>query len=181
MRTFLAFLILSVSPTLLCADENSLDPDFGDGFVSMQGGTVHIFGSEQYLVTDPALAYVQIGLNFLHEFGVQDASDALISIFKVGGGYGKERTTYKAALFYDLLLKLRYTMFSRGTLLRPFIDFGPGLITYVNGAFELEGGGGLNVYFGSGFAGAGVQFKQLFASDSFKQGLGYFGELGYQF
>ncbi|MFH1017278.1 MAG: hypothetical protein V1798_03735 [Pseudomonadota bacterium] len=181
MRSLFIFLIFLAWPVVLHADESFDEIDFGAGFVSVEAGKAMVLGSGQHVVTDPVLLYVLIGLNLRKEFGFSGESDSWISAFKLGGGGGTERATGKAELFYDLLVKIRYTFFSRGVSLRPYLEAGPGLIKYVSGAFELEGGGGLNFHFGSGFAGAGVQYKRLFKSDSFTAALGYFGELGYQF
>jgi hypothetical protein len=176
-----AFLISLFLPFAAFAQADFEEPDFSVGFTAVEGGKVQIFGSGKQRVTDPVVLYVLIGLSLAKEFGIKSDSDAFLFIFKLGGGGGTERSTNTTSLFYDLLVKFRYTLGSPGNIFRPYIDVGPGLITFVKGAFELEGGGGVNVNFGNAFASVGVQYKEVVKSHAYDRGLTYLGSLGVNF
>ncbi len=183
---FLSFLFLLISFPASADDNPYYDPyndDEGSGFVAMEAGKWLMLGDARDRVQDPTVIYVTLGFNFSEVFSKSLAELEAIKIGpKIGFGFGNTKSTpTDHQLFYDVLLKLRYTLGSQGNRLRPFISFGPGFLNFREVAAELEGGGGIDYYFGRGSVGLNVQYKELFGSKEIDRGVVLMGTLGYHF
>ncbi|HLG19045.1 MAG TPA: hypothetical protein VI895_04410 [Bdellovibrionota bacterium] len=183
MKKFLFVFLLLLAPYSKSFAQN--DPPIpyenGSWFVAIEGGYWVILGSGRELVKDAPLVYLTLGFNLLNEFKSEKKDDSLTFGPKIGFGVGEPRATRDVGLFYDLLLKIRYTLGDRESLLRPYIDAGPGLITYNQKAFELEGGAGLDFNFGGSTVGFNAQYKEVIGAGELNRGVALLATLGYRF
>jgi len=155
----------------------------GSGFVAIEGGWWRFFGKARDTVNDPWMGYITTGFSLTKAFSsVLDDYEPLKIGPKIGIGIGnpkKPGASYE--LFYDLLVKIRYTFGSENSRIRPFVDAGPGFVNYEDAAFELEGGAGIDYYAGTGSVGINVQYKELFGAGVLKRGVVFLGSLAYHF
>jgi hypothetical protein len=83
-------------------------------------------------------------------------------------------------LFDYLLLQIRDTCGKPESLVRPYMDVGPGVNGFGKPAFEVEAGGGLDFYLGGGGSvGFNAQYKEVIGSDDVDRGVAVLLTLGY--
>ncbi len=156
------------------------DPLSRSGFVSVEAGYWNVL-EDKNVVSNPTMVYITAGFNLADEFGLKEAHESWNYVPKVGLGFGKTSLASDTELFVDALLKIRYTFGEYGQRLRFFLDAGPGFINFLGRSFELEAGGGANLYIGQALLGVNVQYKELFNSGDLKRGIVILGTLGWHY
>jgi hypothetical protein len=121
-----------------------------------------------------------MGFNLSKEFRENDSFEPLTWGPKLGIGVGTKKPG-TGLVFYDVLVKIRYTFGERGDRIRPYADMGPGVLNYEAGAFQVEGGGGIDYYVGGGTFGINAQYKELVNANKVDRGVAILGTLGYHF
>lgn len=155
--------------------------EFGAGFVAIEGGPWLLMGGAKSVVNTPVMFYLTTGFSVSHAMdqGVDQAEGLKIGP-KVGVGFGSAKGA-DTDLFYDLMLKVRYTFGSLGSAIRPYLDVGPGFVNFFENAGEVEAGGGFDFYFPDGSVGINANYKELFGAGAMKRGVTILGSVAYRF
>lgn len=164
------------------AEDNMYSETDNSGFVGIEGGVWYLLGQGRNTVEDPVVLYLTTGFSLTKAFYAAEDYEPLKIGPKIGIGFGTPRggaASYES--FYDLLMKVRYTFGSEATRLRPYIDAGPGFITFREKAFEMEMGSGVEYLLGSGSFGLNVQYKEVVGNSQFKRGLTFLASLTFHF
>ncbi len=164
-------------------DSTDMDrQEFGSGFVVVEGGLWRLLGSARRVVADPGLVYVTTGFSLTRAFDSENDYEPLKVGPKFGFGIGSDRgVASDPKLFFDILMKVRYTFGAVKSWIRPYVDAGPGVVNFHHAAFELEGGAGFDLLFGRASVGTNVQYKELFGAGDLRRGLVFLAGLGYRF
>lgn len=184
MRTtsilFLTALTLVVFSHFCFAGEFDEEPG---SFVSFEAGKLILLGKSADVANHPTILYFNIGFPINQAFGNHWKSKAFTVGPKLGFGFGSEKTgaADSTATFFEALANARFMFGNIGETFRTYVELASGVGTFTGAAVQIEGGGGLNVFFDSQSSfGVSTHYREIIGSEV-KRGVSILGSLAYHF